>query len=73
MGSDEEKAFEVLRKNREIHQQQLPKFNGTPIKEMGDGMLLSFNLASKAVRCALGIQKACREQDIPLKIGIHSG
>lgn len=40
---------------------------------MGDGMLISFNLASEAVRCAIGIQKACREQDIPLKIGIHEG
>ncbi len=71
MGSDEDKAFEVLRKNRENHRQQLAKFNGTLIKEMGYGMLISFNLASEAVRCAIGIQKACLEQNTPLKIGIH--
>jgi TolB-like protein/class 3 adenylate cyclase len=73
MGSDEDLAFEVLAKNREIHQQLVEKYHGTLIKEMGDGMLVSFKLASDAVRCAIEIQKACNEQDIPLKIGIHEG
>ena len=73
MGSDEDRAFEVLRKNREIHSKLIEQFKGTLIKEMGDGMLISFNLASDAVRCAIEIQKACKEQNIPLKIGIHEG
>ena len=73
MGSDEDKAFEVLRKNQDIHNKLIGQFNGTLIKEMGDGMLISFPLASDAVRCAIEIQKACQEQDIPLKIGIHEG
>ena len=73
MGADEDKAFEVLKKNQEIHNDLIKQFNGTLIKEMGDGMLISFNLASDAVRCAIEIQKACKEQDIPLRIGIHEG
>jgi len=73
MGSDEDKAFEVLRKNREIHSKFIRQYNGTLIKEMGDGMLISFDLASQAVRCAIEIQKACKSRDIPLKIGIHEG
>ena len=73
MGSDEDRAFEVLAKNREIHNQLVEKYNGTLIKEMGDGMLISFNLASDAVYCAIEIQKLCKEQGIPLKIGIHEG
>ena len=73
MGSDEDKAFEVLSKNREIHTKLINQYNGTLIKEMGDGMLISFNLASEAVRCAIEIQKASKEQEIPLKIGIHEG
>jgi TolB-like protein len=40
---------------------------------MGDGLLISFNLASDAVSCAIDIQKACKKQEIPLKIGIHEG
>ncbi len=34
MGKDEEKAWEILKINREIHIQQLGKFNGTLIKEV---------------------------------------
>ena len=71
MGSDEDKAFEVLSQNREIHQQLVEKYNGTLIKEMGDGMLSSFSLASDAVRCAVNIQRECNKQEIPLTIGIH--
>ena len=73
MGADEDRAFDVLVRNREIHSNLIEKFNGTLIKEMGDGILVSFNLASNAVRCAVEIQKACKAQEIPLKIGIHEG
>ena len=73
MGSDEDKAFEVLRKNKEIHIKLIDQFNGNLIKEMGDGLLMSFELASQAVRCAIEIQKETQSQDIPLKIGIHEG
>jgi len=73
MGKDEDKAFDILAKNKAIHDASIQKFNGTIIKEIGDGILASFPLASEAVRCAIEIQKACIEQDIPLKIGIHEG
>ena len=73
MGSDEDKVFEVLRKNQDIHSKLISQFNGTLIKEMGDGMLISFHLASDTVMCAIEIQKACKEKDIPLKIGINEG
>jgi TolB-like protein len=73
MGSDEEKAVDMLSRNRSIHQSCIDKFNGTLIKEIGDGILASFSLASEAVRCAIEIQKECKEQGIPLKIGIHEG
>jgi len=73
MGSDEEKAVDMLSRNRSIHQSCIEKSNGTLIKEIGDGILASFSLASEAVRCAIEIQKECKEQDIPLKIGIHEG
>ena len=73
MGSDEDKAFNMLKRNHEIHENLIKQFNGTLIKEIGDGTLASFSLASDAVRCAMEIQKACKEQNIPLKIGIHEG
>jgi TolB-like protein/Tfp pilus assembly protein PilF len=73
MGSDEQKAVDMLSSNRSIHQSCIEKFNGTLIKEIGDGILASFSLASEAVRCAMDIQKEAKSQHIPLKIGIHQG
>jgi len=73
MGSDEDKAFDMLSRNHTIHESLIIKHNGTLIKEIGDGTLASFPLASDAVRCAMDIQKEAKNQRIPLKIGIHEG
>ena len=73
MGSDEDRAFKILRRNRAIHQDLAKKYDGKLIKELGDGMLLSFNLPSDAVRCAIEIQTTCKAEQIPLKVGIHDG
>ena len=42
MGSDEDKAFKVLRKNREIQRPIVKKYRGEWLKEMGDGILACF-------------------------------
>ena len=39
MGLDEDRALEVLKETRKIHSKLIEEFNGTLIKEMGDGML----------------------------------
>jgi class 3 adenylate cyclase len=46
------------------------RYNGRWLKEMGDGILASFNSSVDAVMCAISIQKASIELDIPLRIGI---
>jgi TolB-like protein/class 3 adenylate cyclase len=74
MGEDEEKAFELLEKNRLIQKPIIEKHNGRWLKEIGDGVLASFNTVSDAVYCAKAIQKACLQKDeLKLRIGIHQG
>jgi adenylate cyclase len=73
MGKDEDYAFEILRKNRELHLKLSEQYRGTLIKEMGDGMLISFHSASDSVRCAMEMQAQAGKLKIPLKIGIHEG
>jgi len=73
MGKDEERAFGILQKNREIHTKFIEKHHGKLIKEIGDGMLISFSSSSDAVRCALEIQTESKKENISLKIGIHEG
>ncbi len=74
MGNDEEKAFSILELNRKIHKQALQEFNGTWLKEIGDGVLASFNTITDAVFCAKKIQEQCsKEAQFSLRIGIHQG
>jgi TolB-like protein/class 3 adenylate cyclase len=73
MGENEDKAFDMLKRNHTIHATLIKKYNGKLVKEIGDGTLASFPLASDAVRCAMDIQKEAKSQNIPLKIGIHQG
>ncbi len=74
MGTNEQKAFELLRKNREIQKPIIEEFGGRCIKELGDGILASFNLVSNSVLAAMKIQEACKtEKDLLLRIGIHQG
>lgn len=74
MGKDEQKAFELLDKNRRIHKVILEEYNGRWIKELGDGVMASFNTVTDAVNAATKIQKACKEsKELALRIGIHEG
>jgi len=74
MGKDEQKAFAFLTKNREIQKPIIEQYNGRWIKELGDGVMASFNTASDAVNAAIKIQQACNAaKNFELKIGIHMG
>ncbi|MEP6615930.1 MAG: adenylate/guanylate cyclase domain-containing protein, partial [Ginsengibacter sp.] len=74
MGEDEKQAFEILRKNRSLQKPLIEKFNGKWIKELGDGVLASFQTVTDAVGCAIKIQQACANHvDLKLRIGIHLG
>jgi TolB-like protein/class 3 adenylate cyclase len=74
MGRDEEKAFELLDKNRRIQKPIIEQYNGRWIKELGDGVMASFNTVSDAVNAAIKIQEACNAaKDFQLRIGIHLG
>ena len=74
MGNDEQKAFELLKKNRELQKPIIEEFNGRFIKELGDGVLASFPTVSDAVNAAMKIQQACSaSKELSLGIGIHEG
>jgi len=74
MGSDEQKAFELLDKNRQLQKPIIEEFNGKFIKELGDGVMASFNTVSDAVYAAIKIQERCNAaKDFQLRIGIHMG
>ncbi|CAN5253327.1 hypothetical protein BH20BAC1_BH20BAC1_17640 [soil metagenome] len=74
MGNDEQKAVAILNQNRSLQKPIIEQFNGRWIKELGDGVMASFNTASDAVNAAIKIQEACNAaNNFRLKIGIHMG
>ena len=71
---DEQKAVEVIQKQNEIIKPIVIKHNGEWLKEIGDGLLFSFNSSLEAVRCSIEIQETLKEiEDINIRIGIHQG
>ncbi len=74
MGDDEDKAFDLLNKNRQLQKPLIEQYGGRWIKELGDGVMASFATATDAVQCAISIQQACNSiPGLQLRIGIHLG
>ena len=71
---NEPAALALLETQRDLLKPIVTEHNGHWLKEIGDGLLLSFNTNLEAVNCAIAIQKAVKEVDaLNLRIGIHQG
>ena len=74
MGRDENKAMTLLEQQRALLRPIIDNFNGEWLKEIGDGVLISFPSAVMAVTCALEIQRIlAHNSELTLRIGIHIG
>lgn len=74
MGSNETKAMELLHQNRSLQKPLIEQYGGIWHKEMGDGVLASFDSAYQAVKCAIDIQElATGDLQNKIRIGIHLG
>ncbi len=71
---DETKAAELIKRQRALLVPIIQSHDGELLKEMGDGLLLSFYSATSAVECAIAIQEIANTiDDLNLRIGIHQG
>ena len=72
---DEKAALKLIKKQRRLLKPIVTKkFGGEWLKEIGDGLLLSFDSSINAVECAMAIQDKVRgEAHLDLRIGIHQG
>ena len=70
--TNEQYAIDLLQKQRITLFPVIDKYNGIVHKELGDGLLVSFNLTSESVKCAIAMQKSIKDiKDLNLRIGIH--
>jgi len=71
---DEEKALAIINRQRELLKPIVEEFCGSWLKEIGDGLLLSFSSTKQAVECSIEIQKNTKDvEGLNLRIGIHQG
>ena len=71
---DEQHALNLIDKQREIVKPIVEKHNGEWLKEIGDGLLFSFDSSLDAVNCSIEIQQSLKDiADFKIRIGIHQG
>jgi class 3 adenylate cyclase len=52
---------------------ELDRFRGIEVDTSGDGFLVMFDGAARAVHCAASVREAARQDGIELRAGVHSG
>jgi adenylate cyclase len=72
----DERGRAVLREHERITRNVLKAHGGTEIKTMGDGFMASFNSVTKAVECAIALQRAFAEREgepLNARVGLNAG
>ena len=74
------KARQVLRNHERITREALRAHGGAEVKAMGDGFMASFSSATRALECAIAMQRAFAAHDdehtetpIRVRIGLNAG
>jgi len=63
----DERGRAVLREHERITREVLKANGGTEVKTMGDGFMASFASVTKAVQCAILLQRALAERDLSVR------
>jgi class 3 adenylate cyclase len=75
----DQRWMEVLHEHNAIVREQLAEHKGFEVKNEGDGFMLAFQSARKALQCAIETQKAfarrAESSDVPISVrmGVHTG
>ena len=71
---NEQLALDLIDKQRDLLKPIVLKNHGEWLKEIGDGLLFSFDSSLDAVQCSIEIQDALKKiKDFKIRIGIHQG
>jgi class 3 adenylate cyclase len=73
------KGRDVLREHERITRELLKEFSGSEVKTMGDGFMASFGSVTKAMDCAIALQRAfavhtaSMPEPLHVRVGINAG
>ena len=73
----DERGRDVLREHERITREVLKANGGTEVKTMGDGFMASFGSVTKAVECAIALQRAFADdasgEPLNVRVGLNAG
>jgi class 3 adenylate cyclase len=72
----DERGREVLREHERITREVLKANGGTEVKTMGDGFMASFGSVTRAVECAIALQRAFAGHEgeaLNVRVGLNAG
>jgi class 3 adenylate cyclase len=72
----DERGRDVLREHERITREVLKAHGGTEVKTMGDGFMASFGSVTKAVECAVALQRAFANREgepLSVRVGLNAG
>ena len=76
----DQRMQQVLRGHNGIVRDQVAAYDGFEVKSLGDGFMLAFSSARRALQCAISIQQAFAahnqehpEEPVLVRIGLHTG
>ncbi len=72
----DERGRDVLREHERITREVLKANGGTEVKTMGDGFMASFGSVTRAVECAVALQRAFADREgepLSVRVGLNAG
>jgi uncharacterized protein (TIGR00369 family) len=63
----------VLADHNAVVREQIRRFRGREVNTTGDGFLITFDGAARAVQCAMTIRQHIRRMGLEIRSGIHAG
>ena len=64
---------EVVAEHERVTRAEITPFGGEELDTTGDGFLVAFESATRAIRCALALRERLTELGLTIRAGIHTG
>jgi uncharacterized protein (TIGR00369 family) len=69
----DDRWLQVLAEHHAIVREQIRRFRGREVDTAGDGFLIAFDGAARAVRCAIAVREQLRHIGVEIRSGVHAG
>jgi len=63
----------LLDQHDRLTRREVDRWRGRVVKSTGDGALATFDGPARAIRCAAGLQAALRNEQVRIRVGMHTG